>query len=828
MADNARIEDLRKRYHENPRRFFAPLANEYRKAGFLDRAILLCEKHLGEQPGNLNGLVVYGQTLYEGGRAADARDPFERALELDPENLIALRHLGDVARLLGERDEARKWYERVLELDRRNDEVIALVAELGSAPTPEGQPPAASAADTLGADVTLMDIGDVEPPPALPEASSILSVTNSVRVTRGDASVDVRMLDADLPTAPPPKKTAAGPGKTAVIDAQSLADRDRAEAEADAGAADSPGAGSLIDVEFAFDDPGTGTDDDVNLLAATATPMAEPKAGPAPDAMTSADAAGSDDDLLDISDLDVSGAPDVSDAPTVESVPSAPSNDAAGALIVESTGAGESLSEPSGEMDGLELAEFSSDAAPLAGLESTEFVDGASEPLAGLELPMEVDAPAATSEAEPAAVDDIPPIADLAPEPVVEPEAARELEPAIEPEPPTAPAASAESEPPTTPAASVDSDPPTALAASAEPETPVVLDELPPEEEPPSLSERGSAPRPRMTKASMASLPLLADYGLEDGPDESAAATPIPTPTPTETPASRESKRTPSIATETMATLYLQQGHRQQAIDVYRQLLEQSPDDAELRAKLSALEAQEMPDFEAPSADEPPPEPAPANAVLADVHFGEVGLRTPTPAKGVQLPAAVGPSAREFFGMFARRGAAAAAAPAPIVVEPPPAAAIVEAGAEPQPEIAAAEPAADPEVAPAPAAASAEAAPASSSAADTGWPFDALLGEPGDPADESAGQVLASVATFEGPSGGTGLDALFDGAGAATDPVAEPPSAPRKSVPRISQSLKFDQFFSPTAPTGDAAAPQEPPGDDDLGQFQDWLHGLKP
>ncbi|HNU84042.1 MAG TPA: tetratricopeptide repeat protein, partial [Thermoanaerobaculia bacterium] len=102
MSAPNRVDELRKRYHENPRRFFAPLANEYRKTGFVDRAILLCEKHLGEQPGNMNGLVVYGQCLFETGRLDEARQPFEAALGLDPENLIALRHLGDIARLGGD------------------------------------------------------------------------------------------------------------------------------------------------------------------------------------------------------------------------------------------------------------------------------------------------------------------------------------------------------------------------------------------------------------------------------------------------------------------------------------------------------------------------------------------------------------------------------------------------------------------------------------------------------------------------------------------------------------------------------------------------------
>jgi hypothetical protein len=49
-------------------------------------------------------------------------------------------------------------------------------------------------------------------------------------------------------------------------------------------------------------------------------------------------------------------------------------------------------------------------------------------------------------------------------------------------------------------------------------------------------------------------------------------------------------------------------------------------------------------------------------------------------------------------------------------------------------------------------------------------------------------------------------------------------------VPRASQSLSFDQFFTPpsspaTEPGPDSSAA---PKDDDLDQFKDWLSGLKP
>lgn len=130
MPSLDRIDELKKRYDENPRRFFASLANEYRKAGDLEQAITLCQTHLAEQPSNMNGHVVYGQALYEAGRYDEAKDTFEAALTLDPENLIALRHLGDIACTNGANAQAKEWYERVLDADPRNDEILALLANL--------------------------------------------------------------------------------------------------------------------------------------------------------------------------------------------------------------------------------------------------------------------------------------------------------------------------------------------------------------------------------------------------------------------------------------------------------------------------------------------------------------------------------------------------------------------------------------------------------------------------------------------------------------------------------------------------------------------------
>jgi hypothetical protein len=130
MQGSTRIDELRQKFHENPRRYFAPLANEYRKAGDPEQAIAICRAHLAQQPGHMSGHVVYGQALYDAKRIEEARVVFEKALSLDPDNAIVLRHLGDIARQKGETSEARHWYSRALDADPQDSEVAAYIAEL--------------------------------------------------------------------------------------------------------------------------------------------------------------------------------------------------------------------------------------------------------------------------------------------------------------------------------------------------------------------------------------------------------------------------------------------------------------------------------------------------------------------------------------------------------------------------------------------------------------------------------------------------------------------------------------------------------------------------
>src|SRR6188768_2690810 len=165
MASTARLDELKKKFDENPRRYFAPLANEHRKSGDLDQAISLCRAHLPQQPAHISGHIVLAQALFEAGSVDESRDIFLAALGLDPENLIALRYLGDIARDADDVETARGWYQRVLEVDPRNDEIVQLVRDL-DAPRPataDGVP----LAETAAVDTTTTDAPQESVPAAV-------------------------------------------------------------------------------------------------------------------------------------------------------------------------------------------------------------------------------------------------------------------------------------------------------------------------------------------------------------------------------------------------------------------------------------------------------------------------------------------------------------------------------------------------------------------------------------------------------------------------------------------------------------------------------------
>src|SRR5438876_620857 len=137
MAYTSEIEKLEKRWAENPKgRNFAPLADAYRKAGELDRAIELCTAGLERHPDYVSAHIVFGRCLIDQKNEAGASDVFRKVLQLDPENVLALKILAEIAERGGRFDEAADWLGRLLSADPMNGEAAEHLARARSKAAP--------------------------------------------------------------------------------------------------------------------------------------------------------------------------------------------------------------------------------------------------------------------------------------------------------------------------------------------------------------------------------------------------------------------------------------------------------------------------------------------------------------------------------------------------------------------------------------------------------------------------------------------------------------------------------------------------------------------
>jgi tetratricopeptide (TPR) repeat protein len=147
VAYTSEIDKLEARYRDNPKgRNFAPLADAYRKAGLIDNAIELCQTGLKLHPDYVSAYIVYARCLVDKKDDPGAEGVFKQVLDLDRENIIALRGLAELAERTGKYDQEVEWLTRLLNADPMNgDAAEALARAKGkAAASPAAAPPAAS------------------------------------------------------------------------------------------------------------------------------------------------------------------------------------------------------------------------------------------------------------------------------------------------------------------------------------------------------------------------------------------------------------------------------------------------------------------------------------------------------------------------------------------------------------------------------------------------------------------------------------------------------------------------------------------------------------
>lgn len=125
------LQNLIERYEQAPEtRLFAPLADAYRKSGDIDRAIEICDRGIERFPDYASAHVILGKCYYDKGVTGQAKDEFLRVLELDPENMVALKFVGEISLAEDRRDEAVTYFKRLLSINPLNEEVSRILKEM--------------------------------------------------------------------------------------------------------------------------------------------------------------------------------------------------------------------------------------------------------------------------------------------------------------------------------------------------------------------------------------------------------------------------------------------------------------------------------------------------------------------------------------------------------------------------------------------------------------------------------------------------------------------------------------------------------------------------
>lgn len=131
MADNPRIEDLRRRVQKDPASIaFAQLAEEYRRAAQFDQSVEVCRAGLAIHPGYLSARVTLGRALIELGQFDQAYEELELVLKSAPENLAAIRGLAEILHKRGALGDALARYEVALNLARNDLDLQQTVDDL--------------------------------------------------------------------------------------------------------------------------------------------------------------------------------------------------------------------------------------------------------------------------------------------------------------------------------------------------------------------------------------------------------------------------------------------------------------------------------------------------------------------------------------------------------------------------------------------------------------------------------------------------------------------------------------------------------------------------
>ncbi|HEX4633377.1 MAG TPA: tetratricopeptide repeat protein, partial [Gemmatimonadales bacterium] len=198
MAYTSEIEKLERRWLENPKgRNFAPLADAYRKAGEIDRAIDLCKSGLELHPDYVSAHIVYGRCLIDQKDDAGATEVFQKVLQLDPENILALRILSEIAERTGHYEQGSEWLTRLISADPMNGDAAEALTRMKAKATQAKTAPRPSV-PAAEAPVASAPAGATDLPPrlSLVDMSTVPMEQPDFKVERASGTAE-KIVDAD-------------------------------------------------------------------------------------------------------------------------------------------------------------------------------------------------------------------------------------------------------------------------------------------------------------------------------------------------------------------------------------------------------------------------------------------------------------------------------------------------------------------------------------------------------------------------------------------------------------------------------------------------------
>ena len=134
---SARLERLATEWAKDPHsKVFVQLAEEYVKAGLLQKAAVVLQEGLLVYPGYVIAMVVLGAIYQQMGEDVKAKVMLEDAVALSPENLKAHRSLAKIYAAEGNIESARKSCTVVLMTNPLDDEIKTIERTLSKIKSP--------------------------------------------------------------------------------------------------------------------------------------------------------------------------------------------------------------------------------------------------------------------------------------------------------------------------------------------------------------------------------------------------------------------------------------------------------------------------------------------------------------------------------------------------------------------------------------------------------------------------------------------------------------------------------------------------------------------